>query len=157
MNKSTIMLLGLFLLCVLSCGRNDTKSNDQNEEEVLLLALQKFNTAFADGDVTTLSSMITDKYLHTNATSKAIQKENWLSYLQKREVEITSGLIETLNYEMDEVALTFYGDAALVTARIKTEVRKNDSISTSQYRVTHLWVKENGQWKRAGFHDTRID
>ena len=157
MNKSTVILLGLFFLCLYSCGKNNTTSNEQNEEEVLLSALEKFNTAFAEGDVVTLSSMITDKYLHTNATSKAIQKEDWLNYLQKREVEIASGLTETLNYEMDEVALTFYDDAALVTARIKTEVKKNDSVSAYRYRVTHLWIKENEEWKRAGFHDTGID
>ena len=157
MKKSVSILLGLCFVSLLSCGNNDTKTVERDEKKALSAALKKFNTAFAEGDVAVLSSMITDNYLHTNATSKAIQKEDWLNYLKKRQEAIESGVLETQNYEMDELAITLYDDVALVTARIKTQVKKNDSVSASQYRVTHLWVKENRQWKRAGFHDTRID
>nr|WP_299343712.1 nuclear transport factor 2 family protein [Allomuricauda sp.] len=154
MNR-VVLFVGIvfFLGCV-----NPKQDNNLSEDkkETLLTAINQFNEAFAKGDMTTLESMITENYLHTNGTSKSIVKQDWLNYLKKRTLDIESGIVETVNYEMDEVSFEFYGNTAVVTARITTGVKRNDSIFNNQYRVTHLWVNEEGQWKRAGFHDSKI-
>ena len=127
-----------------------------SKEEELLTAIEQFNDAFSSGDVNTLESMITENYLHSNGSSKAIRKENWLNYLRKREADIRQGKLEVLDYQFDEVAIEKYNDAAFVTGRVTSTTRRGSETVTSQYRITHLWIYESGNWKRAGFHDGKI-
>ena len=58
---------------------------------------------------------------------------------------------------MDEVDVQFYGDMAIVTGRVSASTRINDEVRNSAYRVSHVWVLEGEDWKRAGFHDGRIE
>ncbi len=151
-NAITLRILSLLFLCLCTISCQDQKSNEQD----LMIALQKFNDAFQQGNTTVLSSMITDEYIHTNGNSKAIRKENWLTYLRKREQEIANGTLEIPFYEMDEIAIVFHDQTAIVTGRVKVATKRNNAIFNNSYRVTHLWIKEKGDWKRAGFHDTKI-
>lgn len=123
------------------------------EEGLLMEAVNKFNKAFAEGDVAIISSMITEEYLHTNGISKSIGKESWLNYFRKRKQDIDAGKLKVNHYEMDEVEVAIYGESAIVTAKVLVSMEKEGVVTDNEYRVTHLWVKENGIWKRAGFHD----
>nr|WP_299383646.1 nuclear transport factor 2 family protein [Allomuricauda sp.] len=119
-------------------------------------AVQTFNNAFKTGDVETLGSMITENYVHTNGTSKSIGKSNWLGYLSQRSESIANGELEVLDYEMGDMEMVHHDGFAIVTGRVLTKNRVGQDTVEQQFRVTHLWVQENGQWKRAGFHDGKI-
>ncbi|WP_431124582.1 nuclear transport factor 2 family protein [Flagellimonas flava] len=148
-----VLALGLFLNC---SPKPKSEETSEASKEKLLVALQKFNTAFQHGDIQTLDSMITDSYVHTNGTSQAIHKSNWLGYLEKRNERLTSGELEVLHYEMDDLGFVHYRDFTIVTGRVLVTNRISQDTIENQYRVTHLWVNENGNWKRAGFHDGKI-
>ena len=115
------------------------------------------NTAFQTGDVATLEAMITASYQHTNGSSKAIGKEAWLNYLRKRKKAIDSGELEVLGYEMSELGIEFYGATAIVTAKVSVKNKTEDGTVNNAYRVTNIWINESGVWKRAGFHDGKIN
>ncbi len=151
----TTILLATILLSACS----DISSSEENKifnKEELLLAIDKFNKAFAECDIVILESMITENYQHTNGNSKSIGKESWISYLNKRKVEIESGKLIVNNYQMDQAKIEFFHNTAIVTARIVSLMNKQGKIQENQHRVTNLWVNENGKWKRAGFHDAKI-
>ncbi|GMN08767.1 hypothetical protein MTsPCn9_07770 [Croceitalea sp. MTPC9] len=142
------------IIFFLSCKNECDGSISQKDE--LLTSLELFNKTFKEGDAEKLSTMITDDYVHTNGSSKAIGKKGWLTYLKKREQDITSGNLEVIDYEMNDISVQYYCNSAIVTAKVKVKTKNDSGIKESQFRVTNLWVYESGNWLRAAFHDGKI-
>ena len=151
-----ISLLGLALIQSCSSSINN-HSNEGDEREELRSRIALFNSAFQNGEIEQLELMITDHYLHTNGGSQSIRKKDWMAYLKKRKEEISSGDLVVDNYKMDEVQMEFYQDLAIVTAKISFTSTRNGEGKENEMRVTNVWIKEEGVWKRAAFHDTRIE
>ena len=145
----------LFLLA-LSYGAVFCQQTQPTPATALTDALHKFNKAFQDGDVKTLEAMITEDYVHTNGYSKAIMKQDWLSYLSRRSEDIRLGRLEVIDYKMDEIDMKFYDNMAIVTGIVTVTNKTDDNSTTNHYRVTHIWVKQDNMWKRAGFHDGKV-
>ena len=101
--------------------------------------------------------MITDNYVHTNSKSKSIHKDNWISYLKKRKEEVEGEALIVNNYEMSELEIEMYDDMAIVTGKISFESIRGEEQKQNEIRITNVWVYEDSMWKRAGFHDTRIE
>jgi len=158
-NKVNKVAFFLFLVSAFfqSCKtENNQKLNLSAEKEKLIERVEDFNTAFKDGEIEELEAMITNNYLHTNSSSKSIRKNEWFSYLKKRKKELTSGNLTVNNYEMSETEVEIYNDMAIVTAKISFSTIKSDEQKENEFRITTIWVNDEGIWKRAGFHDTRI-
>ncbi len=152
-----ILLMVVLAFYLSGCtDKRTTFTEPELAKENLLIAIDKFNKAFQEGDVKVLESMITDNYLHTNGNSKAINKKDWLNYLHTRERAIKSGNLEVIKYEIDEMEIEFYGNMALVTGKVIVSTKKKEEIQNNEYRITNVWVNESGNWKRAGFHDGKI-
>ena len=151
-------LLIVFSLFTLSCTNTDSKSGEDNaQKELLMETVKTFNTAFNEGNIEVLIPMITNYYVHTNSNSKSIGKEDWLAYLAKRKKQLESGELVIKNYEMDEIDVKMYENMAILTGKISFLSISGGMEKQNAYRVTNVWVLEDGRWKRAGFHDTRID
>lgn len=120
------------------------------------MTLEKFNNAFARGNLEVLDALTTENYLHTNSNSKAITKDEWFNYLRKRNQQLKSGAIRILDYEFTEQQIEFHGTTAIVTGKVNVISKDSLGAQESQYRVTNIWVYEDGLWKRAGFHDGKI-
>ena len=103
-----------------------------------------------------LRQLVTDQYIHTNGHSAPIRKESWFEYLERRAIELESGELVVENYHMDDIKIEMYSNAAIVMAHVSFTSIVNDERKENAFRVTNIWVNESGQWKRAGFHDTRI-
>lgn len=148
----------LLALTVSFC--TDTKSADEtsgNVPQKLLETIAAFNEAFQHGNVVALDSLTTGQYWHTNGNSKAIGKKDWFAYLDKRAKEIQSGNLEVIDYKMTEREIKVYGDMAIVTGKIDITQKTSGKIQKNAYRVTNVWVNLEGGWKRAGFHDGKIE
>lgn len=143
------------LVWILGC-QTTTESDTKHKKETLIKQIETFNNAFKEGNTELLASMITDNYVHTNGNSKAIHKENWINYLSKRQKEIESGELTVRNYEMKDTEIQLYQETAIVTSKIIVSTVKSDRLHQNEFRVTNIWVLENGIWKRAGFHDGKI-
>ncbi|EZH73026.1 hypothetical protein ATO12_18595 [Aquimarina atlantica] len=131
--------------------------NSISDKLELARTITMFNTAFKEGNITKLENLITDNYLHTNGTSKSIGKTAWLKYLKNRKKDIDNGNLIITRYEMKETQLELYNNFAIVTAKIITSDIRDGKPKESQYRVSHVWVKDSNLWKRAGFHDSKIE
>jgi len=142
----------LILIVFLSCSPNQKSEVPYNKLQV---ALEKFNTAFAEGDLKVLDSMTAENYLHTNGNAKAITKREWFNYLKKRKQQIESGVLKVLDYTLVEQQIEFHDAIAIVTGKVKVVTQDSLGTKESQYRITNIWVY-NGGWKRAGFHDGKI-
>lgn len=157
MSKTNLLIVFCTVFFFSQCSTDSKKTVvSEAERQELLTTIESFNTAFRNGDARTLNTMITDEYLHTNGNSKAIDKKSWITYMEHRSGSLARGNFEVSDYAMDEIDIAFYGDAALVTGKVSVTRKDATGIKTNNYRVTHLWIKEAGKWKRAGFHDGKI-
>lgn len=147
----------ILLMSILVCTTYNCSTRKVDAKKELLDAMERFNTAFQSGNVAVISSMVTDNYLHTNGSSKSIRKGDWLDYLKKREKEIKSGNLEVIAYGMEEMEIEIHGKIALVTGKIVVTTKEKNETKTNEYRITNLWLKLDGNWKRAGFHDGKIN
>ncbi|MEO0571458.1 MAG: nuclear transport factor 2 family protein [Bacteroidota bacterium] len=156
--ESRLYFLPFFLFFALSCTQIQKTTIDEIKlpKDELPRALDMFNKAFADGNLTVLDSMTLQNYLHTNGSSKAITKKDWFNYLQKRNQQLKSGNLQVLDYSLEEQKIAYYGATAIVTGKVKVVTKDSLGTSESQYRITNVWVYEDGSWKRAGFHDGKI-
>lgn len=135
---------------------NQSQKLEAEQKEELITAIDRFNLAFANSEISVLESMVTNNYSHTNGTYEAIDKESWFQYLNKRDKEIEAGILTINSYEMKQLKVEFHDNTAIATAKVITSITKNGELSKNEYRVTNTWVYENGAWKRAGFHDGKI-
>ncbi len=149
-----LLTLSYFLL---NCSNKNAEVEDYSSKEKLNIAIETFNNAFQKGDINTLEEMITTNYIHTNSSSKAIRKESWFQYLKKRAKEIKLGQLEVLYYKMDQIETVFHNKTAIVTARVYVSSKRDSTIKENSYRVTNIWVYKSGNWKRAAFHDGKIN
>ncbi|MCP4460685.1 MAG: nuclear transport factor 2 family protein [Cytophagales bacterium] len=155
--KTYLKLLSVIPIVFLGCiGGNLQNAASTNEEEVLLARINEFNLAFKSCDIELLKSMISENYQHTNGNSKSITKEAWFDYLEKRKLNIESSELTMTSYEMTEVEMEVYDDMAIITGKISTSSVKLGEEQENEYRITNVWIKEAGSWKRAGFHDGKI-
>ena len=140
-------MAGLVLISFLIFGNGDSE---------FLQTVERFNLAFAKGNVAELDQMIAQEYLHTNGSSKPIGKDAWMNYVKSRSKKIQSGELIVHHYSMDEVEYQIDGNYAILSARINYVSEESGVKTEKQLRVTHVWIKEDGKWKRKAFQDCRI-
>ncbi len=146
------LLLSIVLLFfAFSCA---TKESAKIED--LQAAIDQFNKAFSRGNTETLASMLASNYTHTNGSWKSFGKEQWMDYMVSRKAKIDAGKLLVDQYVMDELAIDHQANFAIVTARISTSGIEDNLPFHKKFRVTNIWVFENGKWLRTGFHDTEI-
>ena len=150
---------GLFILLifVLLAGCNPAESNRRQDLEDLTQSLISFNNAFREGNLQVLDSLTTADYQHTNGNSKAFGKESWFNYLENRSNQLAQGALEISEYELIETDITLHGTSGIVTGLIITAGKLEGEPFVRQIRVSNVWVKEEGIWKRAAFHDTPLE
>ena len=132
------------------------KPDSLEEEKILIERVEEFNLAFKECNIEQLETLVTENYLHTNGNSRSIKRDAWLEYLEKRNLEIKRGNLVVNTYDMSEIEIVLYEDMAIVTGKISTSFIKSGEYLKNEYRITNVWVNEDGSWKRAGFHDGKI-
>jgi ketosteroid isomerase-like protein len=113
-----------------------------------------FAEAFQAADADVLSQMLTEDYVHTGPTGNVSDKTDWLDWIRSRRAEIDSGNFHFDSYEMVDVVIRVYGDAAIVTGLNEAEGVREGKPFTHSIRFTNVWVRDGGEWKRAAFHDS---
>ncbi|MGW9686691.1 nuclear transport factor 2 family protein [Flagellimonas sp. 2504JD1-5] len=148
----------ILLLLLISMGCKtapQTLTLDQKEE--LISTIEQFNRAFSESDVPALESMVTENYKHTNGTSKAIDKASWFKYLIKRDKAVKGGELIINTYTLTELDIEYHGHSAIVSGKVYSSHTKDGTDMESEFRITNIWVYQDGSWKRAGFHDGKIN
>lgn len=150
MKKITCLI---YLFCLLSCK---TEVSMESNIESLNQAISDFNLAFEKVDIAKLNQMTTDQYAHVNGSNSAITKEAWITYLKKRKGQLENGALEIATYQFKDKQLALYDNSAFVTGIIEMDGILDGERFSRRIRVSHFWIMEDKQWKRAGFHDVKI-
>lgn len=130
--------------------------NNYNTVSEVKQAIEKFNAAFLKADVDQLASMLTNQYIHSNSGSAIITKKTWLNYIKKRRKQLDSRQLRVNSYDTSELVIKTYANSAVANGLVVVKGIRNKKPFQSKIRFTHLWIKENGVWKRAAFHDSKL-
>ena len=120
--------------------------------------IKTFSNAFVRADTLVLSSLLTDEYIHTNTDGSVLSKHDWLAWVQTQYNALQEGGLRIDNYVNDSVDIKIYGsNTAVVTGLNISQGERDGKAFSTHIRFTHVWIRVDGHWRRAAFHDTRID
>lgn len=149
MRKLSYFCLTLFLLIACSQSHN---------EDVIREQISRFDTAYKTGDFETLDRMISKDYLHTNPSGNVVTRENWLNWNSSRAEAIKSGELVIDTYETSELDIRIRNSTTAIVSGVNRASGTNKGeVFETKVRFTHVWLLEDGIWKRAVFHDSYLN
>ena len=146
--KRVLYVIVVFL--IFSCGAEPSETE-------LAIRIQQFNEAYEAGNSALLRTMITENYVHTNNAWKSFGRETWLEYMDRRAQKIEDGSLRIESYALEEIDIQISENSAIVTGMITSTGIEDTKAFSKKFRVTNVWIYQNGQWLRAGFHDSPIE
>ena len=112
-------------------------------EENLEKLAQDLTNAERKGDVAFLAHTLADDFVGIGPRGFILTKDEWLARHK-------SGDLRYESFELDEVKIRVYGDAAVLTGRETTKVKYRGQDQQGQFRTTEVFVKQDGRWRLAG-------
>ncbi|MFL5657119.1 MAG: nuclear transport factor 2 family protein [Ktedonobacteraceae bacterium] len=123
-------------------------NREQAEQEVLHLT-DAWAAAELSGDAAFLESVLVDDFIGIGPLGFMLTKQEWLARHQ-------SGDLKYEAFNMDEIKVRVYNDAAVLTGRqVQKGAYRGNSIQ-AQFRTTLVFVQQQGQWKLASLHLSTI-
>jgi len=112
-------------------------------EENLEKLAQDLTNAERKGDVAFLAHTLAADFIGIGPRGFMLTKDEWLARHK-------SGDLRYESFELDEVKIRVYGDAAVLTGRETTKVKYRGQDQQGQFRTTEVFVKQDGRWRLAG-------
>ena len=141
----------VLLVALTSCHAYRTDSTE------VRAAISEFSSAFSNADTARLRVLLTPDYVHVNGGSgEVLDRERWLNWVGTRRGELDAGQYILASYELGDVDIRMYGNAAVVTGTVHSTGMEHGSPFESRIRFTNTWVRWKGRWRRAGFHDSPV-
>lgn len=130
---------------------------EENLKVEVLNAITQFSAAFVEADAEKLHLLLAPNYRHTNTDGSVVSRERWLEWVKSRREKIASGELKIEKYDNENV------EVVLLSPTIAVATGRNIAIGVDsgkpfriEIRFTHVWAKQNNQWQRTVFHDSRI-
>lgn len=158
-----LLPLNVFLLAI-SCVISQAQSPDKKQasttstEPELQQAIDKYYQAFYAGDVETVKRMTRDDYLQTDVYGNVQNKATWIAeYYMPLAERIKSGGLEMDAPKSSDLQVRRYGNVAVVIGRttLKSSIVSGQA-KPRDLRFTQVWVKTNGEWERAVYHNAFV-
>jgi len=156
--KTYKKIVFIFLVCLyMVLVPFSVSAQDSDREQEVRSAFSRFSAAFQSADIATLDNLLTENYRHVNGSSgNVINKDQWLAWLASRGAEIQNGDFSYEDYEVEDLQVELYGDMAVVIGVARANGVRNGEPFTMALAFTNVWVKQNGDWRRAAFHDSSL-
>jgi ketosteroid isomerase-like protein len=146
-----ILVIGL-ILAASSSAQGQVTGGKSNSLERELMQLQRAeDEAEGKKDLATLDRLLSDNFIFTAPNGAISDKRQLIEDTKNDESE--DG--QTINY--DDVKTHAYGKTAVVNYLLIVKGRdKAGKDYTNRYRNTAVWVKQQGRWRMAAIHVSRI-
>lgn len=131
-----------------------TDSATGNEEQAVLALLQRWLDAAKKGDAATLSTMLTDNYTYTHAsTGEADSRDAWLDIFRPESPRFRTYRA----YEVADVSVRLFPGTAVVAGRGHQEIiRATGEVIDLNTSFTCVWVQQEGAWRLVAWQATRL-
>jgi hypothetical protein len=121
----------------------------RDAEESVLAAQDERFALTAGGDLDELAGMLTTDMNYTHSTGAVDTKAQFLDSLQ-------SGRVQYVSITPEERSVRVYGDVGVVQGVARVLVKVSDRDIDVRLRFTELYVKQDGAWKMALWHSTKV-
>ena len=150
MKRNLPLIIALFFFAAIGVNAQSKSDNKLAQE---LLRLQRLQFEAEDKkDFAALDRFFNDDFVFIAANGKIIDKKTFLDEL-KADIEPASQ--QTLDYE--DFTARGYGKTSIVNYVLVVKGKNKDGKDyTDRYRMSVIWVKQNGSWRIANFHSTRV-
>jgi ketosteroid isomerase-like protein len=119
--------------------------NREHAEQELARLADAWATAELRADTAFLERTLADDFIGVGPLGFMLTKQEWLARHQ-------SGDLKYDSLELDEVTVRVYGEAAVVIGRqVQSAAYRGNSIP-GQFRITLVFVHQQGQWRLASLH-----
>ena len=147
-----ILVVTILIVAAWCNGEAQSKSSNKKSIEQELMQLQRAADEAEDKkDLAALDRILTDDYIFTAPGGAITDKKQLIAEVKNGEPD--KG--QTISYE--DVKAHVYGKAAVVSYLLIVKGRDKDGKDyTNRYRNTAVWVKQQGHWRMAAIHVTRI-
>jgi hypothetical protein len=123
-------------------------NREQTEQEVARL-VDAWATAELHGDVAFLERILADDFVGIGPLGFMLTKQEWLARHQSGDLKYTA-------FNVDEVKVRAYAEAALVTCRQLQQATHRGTNVPGQFRSSLMFVFQDGQWRLAGLQLSAI-
>ena len=119
-------------------------NREHAEQEVVRLA-DAWTPAKLRGDAAFLERTLADDFVGIGPLGFMLTKQEWLARHQ-------SGDLKYESFSLDEVKVRVYNDAAILIGRQAQNAAYRGNSIPGQFRITLVFVQQQGQWRLAGLH-----
>ena len=114
-------------------------NREHTEQEVMRLA-DAWASAELRGDTTFLERILSDDFVGIGPLGFMLTRQEWLARHQ-------SGDLKYESFNLDEVKVRVYNDAAVLTGRQVQNAAYRGNPIQGQFRITLVFVQQQGQWR----------
>jgi ketosteroid isomerase-like protein len=143
----------LLALAVLASACLITFAQEQNArtsgEDTILKLEQQWEDALTRSDVSVLTKLYDDKIVYTHSNGKVDTKSSYINSIQ-------SGASKYQSMKRDEIKVTVYGKAAVVTCHWEVHVLAQGNKIDTNARYLHVYVQQPDGWKLVAHQSTKI-
>ena len=148
MNRIWICCL-IFTLSLGSAAWSQEKKAGGGTEKAIVGLEQQIRRAVIKGDTSILERYLADDYVGIGPNGDAADKSKTIQ-------ELKDGTVKYSAIDVTEENVRMYGDTGIYNGRGDVKLTINGQPQTADVRVTIVWLKQNGQWKRVSFQATRV-
>jgi len=148
MNRIWICCL-IFTLSLGSAAWSQEKKAGGGTEKAVVGLEQQIRRAVIKGDTSILERYLADDYVGIGPNGDAADKSKTIQ-------ELKDGTVKYSAIDVTEENVRMYGDTGIYNGRGDVKLTINGQPQTADVRVTIVWLKQNGQWKRVSFQATRV-
>lgn len=114
--------------------------------------------AYTEADADTIGRLLAEPYSHINNGSEPVLRVDYMAWQRSRQQRASAGTPDPMTFEISNVVVTMHNDTtATATGLGLLEGVRNGEPWSLKFRFTNLWLKTDGEWQRAAFHDTYLD
>ena len=154
-NKVGVPMNGIWICCLiftLSLGSaawsQEKKAGAGTDKDVAGLE-EQIRMAVIKGDTSVLERYLADDFVGIGPNGIADDKSHTIQALK-------DGTVKYSAIDVTEENVRMYGNTGIYNGRGNVKMTINGQPLTADVRVTIVWVKQNGQWKRVSFQATQV-
>jgi uncharacterized protein (TIGR02246 family) len=110
------------------------------DEEIVRQLEHASHEAFLRSDQDALAHLLAEDFVFTDPEGKLVGKAEWIA-------EMTRGKVTYESFEIDDLRVRVYGDAAVTHGRVSVRSRSESGVSSDRYCYTAMYVRQYGRWQ----------
>jgi ketosteroid isomerase-like protein len=124
-------------------------ATDTQDEQDLKILERQWADALVQRDTVALDKLQVEDFIFTNPFAYVSNKQQYIDDVKGGDLAFTS-------LDIDDLEVRIHSNAAVLTARLTDRGTYKGQDIAGQYRITQVYVKDQGRWRMAAGHGTHI-